>query len=90
MAEVAKNMHYVYFLKSNKNEKIYVGFTSKSPKVRLREHNSGSSKWSKNNGSFRLIYFEEYFCKKDARKRELFYKTGFGKKIKQSIVSVLN
>ncbi|MEK7091309.1 MAG: GIY-YIG nuclease family protein [Patescibacteria group bacterium] len=89
MAE-ARAMHYVYFLKSIKNNKVYVGFTSKNPTARLEEHNAGSNIWTKANGPFKLIYHEEYLCEADARKRESFYKMGFGKKIKQAIISTLD
>jgi predicted GIY-YIG superfamily endonuclease len=37
-------MHYVYFAKSRKNNKVYVGYTSKVPKDRVEEHNAGSNK----------------------------------------------
>ncbi len=80
-------MYYVYFLKSTRNEKIYCGSSSKDPKLRLEEHNSGSNKWTKQNGPFVLLYFEEYLCEKDARKREMFYKSGFGKKIRNAILN---
>ncbi|MBU1130618.1 GIY-YIG nuclease family protein [Patescibacteria group bacterium] len=40
-------MYYLYFLKSNKNKKIYTGLTSKDPKIRLDEHNQGCNNWSK-------------------------------------------
>ncbi len=82
-------MFSVYFIKSKKNNKIYVGFTEKDPRTRLVEHNSGANAWSKNNGPFHLIYFENYCCKEDALKREKFYKSGFGKIIKNSIVDTL-
>jgi len=79
-------MFYVYFIKSLKNKKIYVGFTSKDPNLRLEEHNQGSNNWTKINKPFKLIYYETYFCEKDARLREKFYKMGFGKQIKNLIV----
>ena len=82
-------MFYVYFLKSLKNNKIYVGKTEKDPKIRLTEHNQHSNQWSKDNGPFRLIYYESYHCFKDAGHRELFYKSGFGKQIKQVIIETL-
>lgn len=81
-------MFYVYFLKSLKNNKIYVGFSCKRPEIRLQEHLSGSNLWTKQNGPFKLIYYEEFCCEEDARSREKFYKTGIGKKVKQAIVSV--
>ncbi len=82
-------MFYVYFLKSLKNKKVYVGFTEKEPLVRESEHNLGSNQWTKNNKPFKLIYYEKYCCKKDAKTRELFYKTGFGRQIKNAIISIL-
>ncbi len=80
-------MYYVYFAKSEKNGKIYVGSTNKTPEQRVVEHNQNSNLWTKNNGPFKLIYYEEYLCKQDASKRELFYKSGFGKRIKSVIIS---
>ncbi|MCX6810895.1 MAG: GIY-YIG nuclease family protein [Candidatus Berkelbacteria bacterium] len=85
MAEARATMYYIYFAKSLKNQKIYVGFTSRDPKIRLCEHNSGSSTWSNQNGPFELIYLEKYYCKEDAVAREKFYKSGFGKRIKKLI-----
>jgi len=78
--------YYVYLLISLKNGKTYVGFTSKQPQQRLVEHNMGVNKWTKQNGPFKLIYWEKFFCKKDAIMREKFFKSGQGKKLKQIIV----
>jgi putative endonuclease len=69
-------MYSIYFLKSLKNGKIYVGYTSKSPNERLNEHNIGTNAWTKSNAPFKLVYFEEYHCKEDAIMREKFYKMG--------------
>ena len=80
-------MYYVYFIKSTKNNKIYCGFSNKSPKVRLIEHNQKSNNWTKYNGPFVLLYYEKYSCELDARQREKFYKTGMGKKIRNAILS---
>lgn len=79
-------MFYVYFAKSLRNGKVYVGFTSKNPVDRVNEHNSGCNQWSKNNRPFKLIYYESLICEDDARQRERFYKSGVGKKIKNLIV----
>ncbi len=78
--------YYVYLLISLKNGKTYVGFTSKQPQQRLVEHNMGVNKWTKQNGPFKLIYWEKFFCKKDAIMRKKFFKSGQGKKLKQIIV----
>lgn len=83
-------MFYVYFAKSVKNNKIYVGLTEKNPIEKINEHNTGSNKWTNQNKPLKLIYFEKYFCKADATNREKFYKSGFGKQIKKLIVNNLN
>jgi len=82
-------MHFVYFLKSIKNGKYYIGVTEKTPRQRLDEHNSGLNQWTSQNGPFRLVYFEEYICKGDAYKREKFYKSGFGRLIKDAIIKTV-
>jgi len=83
-------MYSVYFAKSLKNGKVYVGFTIKKPEIRVVEHNNDSNTWSKHNKPLKLIYYEEYICKEDAEKRENFFKTGIGKKIKKAIIECLD
>ena len=83
-------MFYIYFLKSIKNGKIYVGSTNKNPAVRLYDHNAGSNKWSRENKPFNLIYFESYFCQKDLLHRERFYKSGVGRKIRNAIIGAVS
>ena len=82
-------MYYTYFIRSEKNNKIYVGYTSKDPKIRTKEHNLGSNIFTKQNAPFKLIYIEKYYCLKDAQLKEDFYKMGFGKQIKFLIVNEL-
>jgi putative endonuclease len=79
-------MYYVYFAKSIRNSKVYVGKTCKDPSIRVEEHNKGSNSWTKANRPLKLIYFEVYFCKKDADAREIFFKSGIGKRVKYAIV----
>ncbi|KKQ43036.1 MAG: hypothetical protein US60_C0008G0003 [Microgenomates group bacterium GW2011_GWC1_37_8] len=78
-------LYFVYFAKSLKNNKVYVGLTRKEPEIRVKEHNNGSNKWSRINKPLKLIYFEKYNCEKDARDRESYYKTGIGKALKKLI-----
>ncbi len=80
---------YVYFMKSRRNNKEYVGKTQKLPEERVAEHNAGTNQWSKGNGPFNLIYFEKYYCSKDAILRENFYKTGLGRSIKKLIIEYI-
>ncbi len=82
-------IYYVYFLESFRHGRIYVGMTEKDPKERLKEHNYGSNRWTKENGPFELTYYEKYFCKKDAQEREKFYKTGFGRLIRDAIINAV-
>ena len=82
-------MYCVYFALSLASNKIYVGLTSKDPQVRINEHNSGTSQWTRGQRPLKLVYFESYICKEDAIAREKFYKSGFGKKIKGYIVKGL-
>ncbi|MFA5386312.1 MAG: GIY-YIG nuclease family protein [Candidatus Paceibacterota bacterium] len=71
-------MYYVYLLKSCKNDKLYKGLTN-DLKRRMIEHNTGKSVYTKNNGPWKLIYYEAFLSKKDARREELFLKSGKGK-----------
>jgi len=74
-------MYFVYLLKSLKNNKTYVGYTAKGLSERLNEHNLGSNSWTSTNKPFKLIYYESYYCQKDALHRELFLKSGVGKRL---------
>jgi len=73
-------MFTVYILRSFKNNKRYIGQTSKDALKRLSEHNKGYNRWTKQNGPFKLVYCEEYETRTDARKRENFLKSGQGRK----------
>lgn len=73
-------MHYVYVLRSLKNQKRYIGFTSKNSLDRLREHNKGTNVWARQNRPFELMHTEEYNTKQEARKREIFLKSSKGRK----------
>jgi len=62
-------MHYVYILKSDKNDKLYIGFTDNIFR-RIKEHNSKESLATKAFAPYRLVYFEGYRSRADALKRE--------------------
>ena len=80
-------MHFIYFAKSLKNNKIYVGRSAKDPNRRVDEHNQGSNNWTRQNGPFKLVYYESFLCKDDSLKKEDFYKTGIGKNKKSNLPS---
>jgi putative endonuclease len=46
---------------------------------RLKEHNSGKVKSTKNRRPLELIYTEEFISKQDALNRETFFKSGKGR-----------
>ena len=72
-------MVYVYVLRSLKNNKRYVGYSSKAPIEKLAEHNGRATQWTRQNGPFILLHAEEFTETLAARKRELFLKSGKGR-----------
>jgi Predicted endonuclease containing a URI domain len=70
---------YVYTLFSLKNKKLYTGFTT-DLKKRLKEHAKGLSKATKFRRPFLLIHYEYFINKADAKAREEFLKSGYGRK----------
>lgn len=70
---------YVYILQSKKDDKLYVGCTN-DLRGRLQEHNDGVSRSTKSRMPFKLIYYEAYLNRKDAEKRERFFKSGYGRR----------
>ena len=71
-------MFYTYILK-NKNGRLYTGYTTDLRK-RLKEHNDRKSKYTSYTGPYELIYYEACLNEDDARSREVFLKSGYGKR----------
>jgi len=77
--------YYVYILFSLKDKKLYVGFTN-NLKVRLSQHANGAVDSTKYKRPLKLIYYEYFISKEEAKKREVFLKSGFGRnQLKQSL-----
>jgi putative endonuclease len=72
-------MYFVYVLQSKKNKKLYYGLT-KDLENRLEEHNKGSVPSTKSRLPFDLVYFEKVDTVSEARKKERYFKSGFGRK----------
>ena len=72
-------MYFVYILQSEKNDRLYVGFTGDITR-RPSEHNEGKSLSTKPFRPYRLIYYEAFLDKKDAKTREEFLKSGWGRR----------
>ncbi len=82
-------MFYVYLLK-DKYGKIYIGYTS-NLKHRLQVHARGYTPYLKLRRPVKLIYYEAYLSKEDARAREKSLKNygsvlaGLKRRIKNSL-----
>ena len=72
-------MAYVYVLKSCKDGKLYVGSTRSTLAARLLKHNCGSIKSTSKRKPFVLLYSEDFHSYTDARKREIYFKSGSGR-----------
>ena len=72
-------MHYVYVLLSEKDSKFYTGLTNYL-KRRIQEHQSGNVRSTCNRKLLKLIYYEACLNEDDAKQREMYLKSGMGKK----------
>jgi len=72
-------MFYVYILKSLKDCRTYVGYYNDVQR-RLQEHNSGQSKATKHRRPFEILFIEEFEIEQDAKKKELYWKSGAGRR----------
>jgi len=83
-------MHYVYILKSKRDNKLYIGY-SDNLKKRLLEHTKGNVKSTSYRRPLELVYYESYKNVDDAIEREKSFKksgsvyNGLIKRIKRSI-----
>lgn len=71
-------MYFVYILFSNKDKRLYIGYTN-DLKKRLAEHQDGKSIATRYRLPVRLIYYESYLKWSDAKRREKFLKGGQGR-----------
>ena len=71
-------MYYVYILKSKLHDFHYTGSTD-SLKIRLREHNTGLVKSTKNKKPYKIVWYCGFEDKKLALEFEKYLKVGSGK-----------
>lgn len=82
-------MFYVYILKSKKDNKLYIGYTS-DLKKRLVDHKNGNVENTSHRLPLELVYYESYKDIDDAKDREKSFKrsgsvyNGLIKRIKRS------
>jgi len=62
-------MSYVYIIQ-NLDLRFYIGYTTNLER-RIKEHQTGLGRWTKDKGPWKLVYFEEFENDTDARKREI-------------------
>lgn len=70
---------YVYVLQSEKDHKLYTGYSS-NLKQRLAEHKNGEVNSTRNRLPVRLIYWEGCLRQQDATQQEKYLKTAWGKR----------
>ena len=61
--------YYVYILQSVTSGKYYIGSTN-DLEERLKRHNEGRSKYTKNKGPWEIVYKEEHPDRSSAVRRE--------------------
>ncbi len=71
-------MYFVYVLKSLKDKSLYVGYTT-DLKQRITSNEKGENFSTKYKLPIKLIFYEVYLEKSDAKRRELYFKTTKGK-----------
>jgi putative endonuclease len=71
-------MPFTYVLRSTSTGASYTGATT-NLENRLAQHNSDQSRSTKNRGPWILIHHEEYATLAEARRREIFLKSGRGR-----------
>ena len=72
-------MFYVYVLQSEKDDGLYIGYSS-DLRRRFGQHQAGESLSTKDRCPWLLIYYEAYLMESDAIGRELFLKSGAGRR----------
>jgi putative endonuclease len=76
-------MHYVYVLRSLRDDGFYIGYTS-NLRRRLRQHSEGNSLATSYRRPWKLIYYEAYLEQADALGRERYLKSGAGRRFLRS------
>jgi len=69
---------FVYAIRSRQRNYIYVGLTSNLEK-RISQHNDGKGRTTRQYRPFILVHCEVFKTRLEARKREIYLKSGCGK-----------
>lgn len=79
-------MFYVYILESLKDRKLYIGYTT-ALQDRVARHQGGLVQSTKPRRPLKLIFYEAYLSRIDAKRREKYLKTTKGKTTVKSMLS---
>ena len=71
-------MFYVYVLRSAKTGRRYVG-SCEHLDDRVRRHNAGEAKAARHGIPWKLVHTESFLTRREAMKKERYYKTGRGR-----------
>lgn len=73
-------MFYVYVLQSKREfDQLYIGYTT-NLKKRFKKHNNGENLATKPFRPYKLIFYEAFLNRIDAKNREKYLKSGYGRK----------
>ncbi len=72
-------MYYTYVLLSESDKDLYIGYTN-NLKKRIAHHNKGTVQSTRKRRPFKLIYYEACLNELDAKNREKYFKTGYGRR----------
>lgn len=83
----SNKFYYVYVLQSLRDKNFYIGYTN-DLKRRLMEHNKGLSFSTKPRLPLKLIYYEACLNREDAKKREKYFKSTFGRRFLKRMLRI--
>ena len=81
-----KEQFYTYVLQNEAESFTYKGMTNDLER-RLSEHNSGRCQSTKPYRPLRIVYFETFDTRQEARAREKYFKTGSGRRFLKNILN---
>ena len=70
---------YIAYVLQNKEGKLYKGVTNDMER-RVKEHNWGKTKTTRNMGQLVVVYSESFDTFEEARKREVYFKSSAGRR----------
>lgn len=77
--DVSHNRFYIHILYSLRDKGFYIGLTT-DLKQRLINHARGELKATKFRRSFKLIHYKYFINEHDAKAREIYLKSGYGRR----------